>query len=118
MASWYSGTKHNCSTDNKKIWGCDEVSASVPYQIPCGCFGTDKECAKCKGTGFYRPDRCITYYTRGLEMFFQYWKVWTHKNIVPFSGSFSEQPYKMFEAFSIMDAFLGHIQEFKDGNNG
>ena len=118
MASWYTGTKHSCKTDNSKRWGCNEASASNLYQIPCGCHGVDSECANCNGSGFYKPDRCINYYTRDLSVFFEMWKTWTDKNILPYAGSFMQQPYLLFEQFSMFESFVSACNEFDKQHGG
>jgi hypothetical protein len=46
------------------------------------------------------------------------WKIWTDKNILPYAGSFMQQPYLLFEQFSLFESFVGACNEFEKQHGG
>ena len=111
------GIEHNCSTDNKKSWGCDQSSASVPYKVPCSCGG-QKDCETCGGSEVYRLDRCPHYYIKNEMLFYKMWRAWTDKNLPPYKGAYLDQPRLLMQRFDLMDNLIAvaKAKRAKDDN--
>ncbi len=98
------GTSHTCNHSNND-WGCVEVNTKQrKWFIPC-C--KNENCHLCNGTGKIYPKRCpIHYYDDELKTLRYLYDTYTHKNILPYSGSPVEQPKVIFEVFDMIDNYL------------
>ena len=80
--------------------------------IPC-CF--DEDCHLCKGTGKIYPERCPVHYYKGDIKTLRYlYDCYTHKNILPFSGSPINQPKVLFKHFDMINYYLSVFRDVKN----
>jgi len=80
--------------------------------IPC-C--ENKECPGCKGTGKIYPERCPVHYYNGEVKTLRYlYDCYTHKNILPFSGSPIDQPKVLFDYFDTINYYVSVFHGIKE----
>lgn len=71
-------------------------------------------CELCDGKGVVRQSGCpFELWDNDLSHFSKIYNNYKETNSNPFSGSYMDQNFKVFEAFNLLDSYIGMLNERK-----
>lgn len=95
--------------DTRRVWGCDAPADDTVFTISCSC-GRQKDCPRCKGTGYLEFNRCMTAILRkDMRAFVRVQRFMSaymqlESGILPCDGPWRRQPQAFLDAVDLVNA--------------